>query len=89
MDFAAQAEQVGHFFEVKVFNPVLDVGGAPERDDDGVSRCRVADVSWGLSEVENDVADISEWIVGTGFAGPVLETGPGTVGHGGEDCVFL
>ena len=89
MDFAAQTEQVGHFFEVKVFNPVLDVGGAPERDDDGVSRCRVADVSWGLSEVENDVADISEWIVGTGFAGPVLETGPGTVGHGGEDCVFL
>lgn len=49
VDFAAQTEQVWHFFEVKVFNPVLDVGGAPERHDDRVSRRRIPDVSRGLS----------------------------------------
>lgn len=38
MDFASETVDIGHLFEVEVLNPVLDVLGPPEGNDDSVSR---------------------------------------------------
>lgn len=79
MYFTSKAVDIGHFFEIEVFDPILYVLRASEGDDDGFSRGGVTDIPWGLSEVENDVADIGQGIMCAGFARPIFKTGPGAV----------
>ena len=59
MDFAAFAI-VWDFLEVKVFNPILNVGWASEGDDNGVESAFIANEAWGEGENVTDVWDFTE-----------------------------
>lgn len=85
MNLASVTEGVSDFVRVNISDPVIEVRGAPE-DQDDASSCRIADKALQAASLVIEAGDIGERVVETRCARPGINGADRFVGNTGHVC---